>query len=182
MRYIFLIFIFFIKSTLVAQESSAFALRQTLNLSVDTFEHQKLGAFEISVKRREYFDWRNDQYIISSKYGEKTDTLWPRKTYSLRDVKVSYVKNVWLFEQNKLVMIMLSTSRDVVYFLYKWNGDFWDLADARYMGVVFRGYNNPDMSVQAINYNKLIATQGNKKELIEYDLTTKTEKRTEIKE
>lgn len=182
MRFLFSFFYLSITGILNAQDSLAYVPRQTLDLCADTCENQKLGAFEISIKRRDRSSWGEDHRIVLSRYNEKTDTLWPRKTNLMRYRDMWYVKNMWLFEKETLIMIMMDTGGGTIYMAYKWKGHFWDLTSAHLVGTVLIGYNSSDITIQAINYNRLVAIQGNKKELIEYDLTAKTEKRTEIKE
>lgn len=176
MKYICLIFFVIETCLLSAQKQTIYHKQLTLP---DTFTNRKVGPCFLSSHKVGNLPWNDLDYVITSEYVGKDDTIWPIYPSTPRVWKI---RNIDLFNQDKLVLMLehFGSIASVSYLVFGWNNGRWQFL----YNDIFAHYElkSPSVEIEIVDFNRIICKNYNKKELIEYDLTTKTEKRTEIKE
>lgn len=146
-----------------------------LGINMDTFTNRIMGPFRVSIQKKNTLTIGEDPYLILSELAGSVDTIWPRGLHT----RMKLIKNIQLFNDDKLILVFESTGKTVRYLALEWNDNHWVILLHSVIVPIFPPA--PAVEVELLDFNKVIYTHY-KKELIEYDLDKKTEKRTPIKE
>ncbi len=103
--------------------------------------------------------------------ADSANTTLHSKTIECRDLKI--------FDKHRMVFVFSTNYIDNL-LVRDWTGKTWKGVYSEWIGSLFPSANRP-FKIEAIDYNKFILYQCDKKVLLEYDFEKGLETRTEIK-
>lgn len=137
--------------------------------SQELLRKDTIGKFEIIAEKEQ------KKLTVLSKYNNKIDTVWQN---SKGLVPIDYIHTMKIFDQDKFVLIY-STYSAYIYLLKKWEEGKWVPVMTHF---IIGSPPSMPASIEVVNYNTLKVRQNNVTELIDYDMTLKTQNRRIIQE